>query len=64
MGGKQGDLNENLQLFETLPTTEEPRPAPPPMFEDHYPIHEVSQSVRIMDEMQTYNKLRKLLDNK
>jgi len=63
MGGKQGDQNENSQQSETLPTTE-PQSALLSMFEDHKPNPKVSYSVKIMDKMQTYNELRKLLENK
>jgi len=58
-GGKQGEQNEHSQQTETLPTTEEPRTAPFSTPEDHHPNSKVTHSVRIMDEVQTYNEVLK-----
>jgi len=49
------------QIF---PMTEEPRITPHLTPEDHHPNPKVTYSIRIMDEVQTYNELLKLLENK
>jgi len=64
MGKKQGDKNENLQQFETALTTEGTRITLSSTIEDHHPTYKVSHCIRIMDEVETYNELRKFLNNK